>query len=385
MIIDKIKLRNWKNFRDAEVNLRERVYVIGPNASGKSNFLDVIRFLRDIAKTEGGGFQKAVKDRGGIKKLRSLAARKDPSVLVEVELADDADSPPKWKYSLEFKNEGSGLRRTMVSKEIVLDLRTGKTLVERPSTEDEADTDRLTQTSLEQISDNQSFREIADFFGSATYLHLVPQLLKHSEQLGGYKLENDPFGQGFLERVATTVERTRNSRLKRIGEALRICVPNMQDLRFERDEATGRPHLEARFEHWRPGVGWQREDQFSDGTLRLLGIMWNLLDGDSVLLLEEPELSLNEDIVGRIHGLIWNMQRAAKHRRQVFITTHSNALLSDKSIDPREVLRLEPSNNGTSIFEATLEEKKLISSGYSVAEVQLQKAKPKSVDQLMLF
>ena len=79
------------------------------------------------------------------------------------------------------------------------------------------------------------------------------------------------------------------------------------------------------------------------------------------------------------------MQRTAKHRRQVFITTHSNALLSDKSIDPREVLRLEPSTNGTAVHEATTEEKDLISSGYSVAEVQLQKVKPKNVEQLILF
>ena len=385
MIISKIRLRNWKNFRDADVRLRERVYVIGPNASGKSNFLDVVRFLRDIAKTEGGGFQKAVKDRGGITKLRSLAARKDPSVLVEVELAADAASSPKWRYLLEFKNEGSGLRRTMVSREIVTDLVSGEELISRPDSRDAADSDRLTQTALEQISDNQHFREIADFFGAATYLHLVPQLLKYSELLGGYKLENDPFGQGFLENVAKTTERTRKSRLKRMGEALRVCVPNMQELQFERDQTTGRPHLEARFEHWRPGAGWQREDQFSDGTLRLLGIMWSLLDGDSVLLLEEPELSLNEDIVGRIHKLIWDMQRTAKHRRQVFITTHSNALLSDKSIDPREVLRLEPSTNGTAVHEATTEEKDLISSGYSVAEVQLQKVKPKNVEQLILF
>ncbi|MDZ7919384.1 AAA family ATPase [Rhodoferax sp.] len=37
MLISKLKLQNWRNFRKVEVSLRERVFVIGPNASGKSN------------------------------------------------------------------------------------------------------------------------------------------------------------------------------------------------------------------------------------------------------------------------------------------------------------------------------------------------------------
>ena len=40
-------------------------------------------------------------------------------------------------------------------------------------------------------------------------------------------------------------------------------------------------------EHWRPDAGWQTETQFSDGTLRLLGLLWSVLDGTGPLLLEE--------------------------------------------------------------------------------------------------
>jgi hypothetical protein len=61
-----------------------------------------------------------------------------------------------------------------------------------------------------------------------TYLHLVPQLLKHADQLGGYRLEDDPFGQAFLERIAKTSDKTRISRLSKIEEVLRVCVPNMR-------------------------------------------------------------------------------------------------------------------------------------------------------------
>lgn len=385
MLVTHLRLQNWRNFKTVDVALRERAYVIGPNASGKSNLLDVFRFLRDVAKPEGGGLQKSVKDRGGIAKLRCLLARKDPQVVIDIELSGRVDEPPTWRYTLAFKGEGKGLNRVLVSKERVEDLRTGKILFERPDDQDSQDSALLTQTRLEQISANRDFREVADFLASTTYLHLVPQLLKHADQLGGYRLESDPFGQAFLERIARTPEKTRNARLRRIEDALKISVPNMEGLRFIQDPASGAPHLEALYKHWRPDAGWQREDQFSDGTLRLLGIMWSLLDGDSLLLLEEPELSLNEEIVRRINALVWRIQRSARYKRQVLITTHSIALLSDHGIDPREILRLEPSGDGTKVLEASAEDKALIAAGYSAAEAIMPKVKPKNVDQLALF
>ena len=385
MLITRLKLKNWRNFKKVDVNLRERVYVIGPNASGKSNLLDVLRFLRDIAKPEGGGLQKSVKDRGGVTKLRCLLARKDPEISIEVELAERADADPIWRYTLSFRSEGKGQQRPVLSTETVVDLRNGETLINRPDKHDKADPDRLTQTSLEQINANKNFRSVVDFFASVTYLHLVPQLLKHADQLGGYRMENDPFGQAFLERIAKAPEKTRNARLGKIGDVLRVCVPNMRNLRLVHDDITGAPHLEALYEHWRPDAGWQREDQFSDGTLRMLGIMWSLLEGDSLLLLEEPELSLNEDIVRQIHQLLWRMQRQAKYRRQIFVTTHSEALLQDKGIDPREVIRLEPTSDGTRVEETSETDKALIAAGYTIAEAMLPKVKPAQVDQLSLF
>ena len=65
MIISRLVLKNWRNYRGIDVPLKERVFVIGPNASGKSNMLDALRFLRDIAKP-GGGLQRAITQRGGI-------------------------------------------------------------------------------------------------------------------------------------------------------------------------------------------------------------------------------------------------------------------------------------------------------------------------------
>lgn len=336
MIISRLHLKNWRNFRSVDVELKERVFLVGPNASGKSNLLDVFRFIRDIAKTEGGGLQKAVRDRGGISKLRCLAARKDTEIVIEVELAEDPSSKSTWRYSLGIKQQPRGDRLPYLSQEKVSHL--GKEILKRPGTDDLRDEARLTQTFLEQINANSEFREIGKFFQSITYLHLVPQLIRHADAFQGKRLEDDPFGQGFLENVAKTPEKTRQSRLTRIEDALKVAVPQMQQLRFFRDPINGRPHLEALYSHWRQNAGWQREDQFSDGTLRLIGLLWCLLERDSLLLLEEPELSLNSAIVRTLAPLISRTQR--QRRRQVIVSTHSDHLLMDKGIDASEVHRV---------------------------------------------
>lgn len=380
MIVSRLVLKNWRNFRDVNVKLRESTYLLGANASGKSNLLDVFRFLRDVSKSQGGGLQKAVADRRGISKLRCLHARRDPEVRIEIDLAESADEKPTWRYVLGFKPEGKGAQRTLISAEEVW--HRGKRIVRRPDSEDRADTARLTQTNLEQIQANVDFREIAEFFGQATYLHLIPQLLKFSDKIGGHRLEDDPFGQGFLERVARSSERTRDSRLRKIGQALKLAVPQFEQLRFAQDPATGQPHLEARYAHYRPNAGWQREDQFSDGTLRLLGLLWSLLERDSLLLLEEPELSLNDAIVKQIPLMLQRVQRDSKRRRQVIITTHSEALLSNPGIDGRGVLVVDPGKDGSTVRQLTESESTAVKAGFTVAEAVLPSTRPKFADKL---
>lgn len=380
MIISRIKLKNWKNFKDIDVPLKSRVFMVGPNASGKSNFLDVFRFLRDIAKP-GGGLQNAVLDRGGISKIRCLAARAHPDVEVEIHLSEFDSEEILWKYAIGIKQEPRGSRLPFLTYEKVWE--NEKLILNRPDKEDNRDKERLTQTHLEQINANKAFREITRFLESTVYLHLLPQLLKHPQSFTGPDLPGDPFGKGFLDRISKVNEKTRNAWLKKIEAALKIAVPQFN--KFDFKEENGRPHLEAIYDHWRPGAGKQKEDQFSDGTLRLIGLLWSLQEGDSLLLLEEPELSLNSAIVSRIPALIYKLQKPKK--RQVLITTHSLDLLSDRGISLDEILLLVPNIEGTSVNTASSvpEIKAMLEGGMTPATAILPRTKPKNINQLTLF
>ena len=374
--IRKLRLRNWKNFAEADTSIEDRVFLVGPNASGKSNFLDVFRFLRDLA-LPGGGFQEAVRRRGGVSAIRCLAARRYPDIELCVELAD-AGAGDAWTYELAFYQDNQ--RKPLIRRERVL--RNGEILVERPNPEDRDDPARLTQTYLEQVNVNKSFRSVAEFFKAIRYLHIVPQLVRDPDRSAGRV--NDPFGGDFLEQVAKTPGKTRKARLRRMQKALQAAVPQLEEIELHRD-ARGTPHLRGKYQHWRAQGAWQAEEQFSDGTLRLMGLLWAVMETGGALLLEEPELSLHTEIVRMLPQMLARVQR--KNRRQILLSTHSPELLQDTGIGLDETLLITPRPDGATVTPAAsrFDIRQLIEAGLSLADAVIPQTRPDQAGQLALF
>ena len=371
MKITKIVLKNWKNFSDIAVNVDSRLFIVGANASGKSNFLDALRFMRDIVK-HGGGLQYALSQRGGLKKIRCLSARANPGVGIKLEFSEEKE---KWVYDLNIVQQQTGSHKSLIQSEIIT--KNGKIILNRPIKDDRDDEERLTQTHLEQITTNKEFREIVHYLETIQYLHLVPQLLKFPDAFSGQDLPDDPFGKGFLQKVAKTPEKTRQRRLSQIEQVLQQAVPQLENLVYKED--VGHPHLEVTYKHWRAKGAKQNEIQLSDGTLRLIGFLWVLLDGQGLLLLEEPELSLHPGIVDKIPELMYSVQRSKKQIRQILITTHSSELLSDKGIPLSDILLLQPDIEGTRAVMANTKEniEILLEGGMTPGEVVIPITDPR--------
>ena len=81
MAIRTIKVANFKSFNDLEVELGNLNILIGANASGKSNFVQIFRFLKDISVS---GLDNAVSMQGGINYFQNLKLGKAHDTIINV-------------------------------------------------------------------------------------------------------------------------------------------------------------------------------------------------------------------------------------------------------------------------------------------------------------
>lgn len=307
-----------------------------------------------------------------------MQATKSPGVELAVTVGTN-DSPETWGYRLAFRTNQQGYIPGVMEEEV---RHNGKLILNRPNEDDEKDSARLIQTHLEQISMNQEFRELSEFLKSIRYLHIVPHLVRDPDRSAGK--HDDPFGGDFLERMASVSSSKREKRLNNINSALRCVIPQFESLELNRENGN-RWHLEARFSHWRKSPARQDERTFSDGTLRLIGLLWSLAEEGGPLLLEEPEIGLHNDLVRRLPIIMARMH--TKSGRQVIITTHSDALLADEGIGLDEVHVLLQGDQGTKIKTgAGFEDVRAMvqEGGMSIGDALLPKVAPDQTAQFAL-
>ncbi|MFM6180975.1 MAG: AAA family ATPase, partial [Dolichospermum sp.] len=114
-MLKKLILENWKSFRYAELPLDPLTVLIGTNASGKSNVVEALEFLRRIANGENiqtalAGDKTLPSLRGGVE----LAARKGENEFSLKVLVGDINEIDYW-YDIFFEvNEGVDIQQESI-------------------------------------------------------------------------------------------------------------------------------------------------------------------------------------------------------------------------------------------------------------------------------
>ncbi len=125
MQIKNIKVSNFKSFEEVEIELGKFNVLIGANASGKSNFINILQFLKDIVEN---GLDNAISMQGGVDYIRNINIGASKNLSVELHI-DSKDKPVKsfgfgkeedeglilisahefrYKFSIEFYKRGRG-------------------------------------------------------------------------------------------------------------------------------------------------------------------------------------------------------------------------------------------------------------------------------------
>lgn len=103
--ITRVWAKNFRSIRELDLELGPLTVLVGPNASGKSNVMDVLRFISDALRS---GLDDAIEDRGGIRSIR----RRSQGRVGDIELGIEAELEDVYlEYAFVFNiRQGGGHR-----------------------------------------------------------------------------------------------------------------------------------------------------------------------------------------------------------------------------------------------------------------------------------
>jgi predicted ATPase len=374
-LIEKIRLRNILSFGDQgeEIELQPLNIIIGQNASGKSNLVDVISFLRDLWR--GENLASSISRSGGINEWLWKGKKTEHFAEIKVQIEGYNDNDAN-EYELSFNNGMFGDSFSIIEEKIKSrnqkEFLTREQYTEeykrvRKFTSDESFLSRYHNIHFKGIEltyydFKHLFEEIKVYSNLQTNRNAEirrPQAIDAPKEF----LEEDGSNLSLILNVLDRKGHTKDS----IIENLRKFYPKIKDYSFE---FTGEYiQFYLREENLMKVVSAMR---LSDGTLRYLCLLAILCNPEppSLICIEEPETGLHPDILPTIAELM----KEAAQRTQLIVTTHSDILVSAFSDMPEAVMVCEKDEDGTHFKRLEADKLKVWLEEYTLGEAWLRGA-----------
>lgn len=325
-MLKKIRLIDFKSFVDEGVELAPLTLLVGANASGKSNFLDAIRFFQGATLDLAPGEVLDGEKRSGPDAWPGIRGRAEEAARIgtdsfTVEVWFDVYSTITIRHSMAYRT----LPIPKLEETLLKALEDGSSV---PVSEDDYVEYRLhLKATLHQ---------------ELTYLSIKPSGMR------GYGRRGYPLGTGGQNVSGVLADLSKNPENKKalVAWLAEICAPEIIDLDFLEVKELG--DVMAMFVE----KGGKRISarSISDGTLHFLGTLLALRTAEpgSILLIEEIETGLHPT---RIRLLVEYLEAVTRERQiQVIATTHSPVVLqwlSGESLRNTIVFGRVPDREGT--------------------------------------
>ena len=341
-MITRVQIKNFRNLADIDVELGPLTVLVGRNGTGKSTFLDALRFVRDALRL---GLETAISQRGGIGAIRRWSPQ-DRSSDIEISLEiEETDGSARYSFLLgasqeeeqRVKHESLQVTSGSLDSIVQFDTKEGK-WVTPPSDFS------LTQDTASKIliaADTLMLPTLSQFLPSLTFIYrkitassfysVFPNTLRLPQKLTS---ETTLLEDG--QNLAAILRNIRKQGLfhSELLAALGRVVEGVHDMRVV--EAGGYLVTELKHEAQDYHSPWFPLAQESDGTLRALALLAALYQGTphSLIAIEEPELSIHPGALAMLSDVI----EEAATRSQIIITTQSPDLISHFNADQLRVV-----------------------------------------------
>ena len=340
----RVQIRGYKSIAFCDVTLEPLTILVGRNASGKSNFLDALAFLRDVLAK--GTVEAVNLHRGRNAILSPQVEGNTTSISIETDYENPITRTP-FRAEYEISVELPDRNKPVVACESarILNRTEGSTVGfdregervewvgfdDRPPPLDWCPSDRL----MLGMYGNTPFLELNLALHELGIYSFSPEAIRELQRpTRGIQLEKT--GRN-LASVIASIQEEDPSVIRRITAYLAAIVRDVEHFEVVRygEYETIRFRLRA--------VGGSQPVEFdaasmSDGTLRVLSALVaasqvQLPGGNGIIGIEEPETSLHP---AAMRALVDALDEATL-RTQVLLTTHSAEMLDNSTIKPENV------------------------------------------------
>ena len=344
MKLTHLAVTNWRNFAHIEFDMSSRLFVVGPNSSGKTNLLGALRFLGDIGRR---GLVAASEDLGGPDRYFRSGA--DSAAFVAT--FNDTQNSAEFALFLRLMSTDSESTKRGSDADQTLAFPMTDPLTGEPNDRYLDVHQTIAAGGKKPADEGESFpvedeeaqrTRVCQTLAGIRYIHPNPK--KMLERADRYDPDH---GTGFFQHAGRFSDQLLNAALNRIRPIMAAAVPEVPNLSYLR-MGLG---TEVVFYNDTPDPGARgvySHEQFSEGTLRLLGMLFDLATlplTTSIVLIEEPETFLQASIVRSMSSFLAEV--AMNHDVQMVISTHSPELIDSEVVLPNEVLVLRSQNGET--------------------------------------
>ena len=359
MSIRAIELRNFLSFEHAEVELGKLNILVGPNASGKSNFVKALLFLSKLIRVDvkkacqhvGLTFQELIYN---FDLDRELGLKVHLRVKGEELIYEIAVKREQIMMERLARKDGPALMEQMPPKGAWYISREGEKIHMAPNPS------RSLFSCIEDARADRLLLDAREALGGFRAYSFEPSRIR-SRARSGLSLELARDGSN-LAQVLHSLLTSDRKRFLAIEEALKSLIPEVEELNTPTTRDGQMTYITLREKGLRMPLGCPN---ISDGTLRLLAFITAIHLGGSLVAFEEPENCVHP-------YLFQSLIDICRHGpSQVVITTHSPYLV-DKA-EPGELLLVAKREGRSIIRRLTAEEKelarKMLEEGFTLGEI----------------
>lgn len=358
-MLKSVRLQNYKSFRDVRVNLGLRNFLVGPNMAGKSNFIEVFRFLQRVsfpqdpgtwglANAFTGGFSEFTW-KGGDSNLIAISLEgvtRGSGDLQNAEWTYDIAVVGDERGSIRVQEERLSLLCPDGSHELIVKKNGGRSLVNKDGREMLSGVDSgRAALEFEIPGWDGSFlrRSITGWH----FYRLMPPLMKQANLVAAppFLTERGENLSSWLMLLQTRFP----DAFARIQQVCRDVLPGVVNLfTWPTQQATVSVASTEKYLK-RPVSLWQ----MSDGELTFLAFLSLIFCppdlGASLYCVEEPENHLHPRLIETLMEILKQVQDelGPSGSAQVIATTHSPHLVDKVSLD--ELIVFEKHDGGTAV------------------------------------